>query len=255
MKKTIGLLLLLFLVCTAASADTITFQNGVNGYSGNVDACIRSESGRQNYNYGTSTDIAVGWELADAEFVGFSQWSFSGIPSGLTIEEAKLGMYCRDAQGTEDRTIHVYAMTSNITNMGTGNSRPATSGEVCWNYLAYDTATWGGGTTNGPVSGTDYTPTYGSSLTISVSDEGGYVEFDVTAIVNAWYTGALSNYGFILRDGAWDDNETRVNLSSADTDLGSDYLPYLEITYTPEPATMALLLAGGGLAILRRRTR
>jgi hypothetical protein len=256
MKKAIGLMMVLAIVCTAASAETVTFQKGENGYSGNTDSYIRAESIYRNH--GAAMDISLGWEDTGAgqEFVGFSHWDFGSVPSGLTITSAKLGLYARHVEGTVDRTISVFAMTQPI-DMGDKISANADEGQVCWYFRACDVSDWGGGSHAGPVAGSDYTTTYGSSLVISTSDQGSYVEFDVTDIVNAWYTGALTNYGFVLREVDPVAN-TRTNFSSADDiDTDGDTLimyPYLEIEYTPEPATMGLLLIGG-LAILRRRSR
>jgi len=263
MKRVVGLVMVLGIVCSPAWAQEtlVRFEKGLNGYDGLVDGGIRSEAGRQTYNYGASSDISVGWELEDAEFVGFSQWKdifgsgANQVPLGATIVSAELGLTLRAAQGTEDRIITAYAMTREITDMGSGASNPAAAGEVCWSYLAYDTTMWGGDTTHGPVQDADYTTNHASSLTINVaSDNGITVSWDVTDIVNDWYTGALPNYGFLLRDGAWADNETRSNFSSAETSNTGD-LPFLKITYepVPEPATMGLV-ALGGLALLRRRS-
>ncbi|MBN1556475.1 MAG: DNRLRE domain-containing protein [Phycisphaerae bacterium] len=245
--------MLVMLVCSVASADTITFQNGVGGYSGLVDGSARSESGREKYNFGAYSQVNVGWEAAGQELVGFVDFtnSINQIAAGQTITSAKLGMYlvsAEDQNSVGDRTISAFAMLKSL-NMGTKVASDAAAGEVCWYELARHQTKWGNDTSNaGPVSGMDYTTTYGGSLVINPSQNGSYVEFDVTSIVNAWYTGALTNRGFLLRE-VDEVNRTRVNFGSSE---GSS-TPYLTVTYTPEPATMSLLLLGGA-ALLKRRS-
>jgi hypothetical protein len=146
-----------------------------------------------------------------------------------------------------ERTVNVYAMTTEIPDMGGNTGGQAAAGEVCWNYLEYDTVSWSG---NGPVAGTEYTTTHGASATIADGSVATTIKWNVTDIVQDWSNG-MANYGFILRGDDWAGDDNRHGFFS--NDCGTNDLPYLKVTYTPEPATMTLLLSGGGLALLRRK--
>ncbi|MBN1555146.1 MAG: PEP-CTERM sorting domain-containing protein [Phycisphaerae bacterium] len=259
MKKTIGLLLLMLVavVCSSASAEVISIRFGESGVTdgGLVDSTIRAENGRENYNYGASSTIATGWENSTDELIGFSQWKNifgSGanlIPYGSTITNAILGMVVDSTSGSGDRNVNCYAMTTEITDMGNKNSQPAAAGEVCWNWRAYNTVAWGG---DGPQAGVDYTTVGGQTVNIPYGTTTT-ISWTVTDIMQSWSDGA-DNYGFILRGDAWSGTNTRTGLNSYEAS-NPEYAPFLKVWYeeVPEPATMTLLLAGGGIALLRRR--
>ncbi|MBN1943405.1 MAG: DNRLRE domain-containing protein [Phycisphaerae bacterium] len=246
------------MLTSVVSAAEVLIRFGEGGVSdgGLLDSAARSENGRENYNYGASQAINTGWETSTDELIAFSHWTNifgSGanlVPLGSTINKAELMMVVKGTSGTGDRTVNVYAMTTQITDMGDGDSRGAESGEVCWNWRAYDTVAWGG---DGPVAGTDYTITGGASLTIPAGMTTT-ATWDVTDIVQAWSDGT-ANYGFILRGDAWNDSDTRTDFWSYEAE-DSGNVPVLKIYYEqiPEPATMSLL-ALGGLGVLIRRKR
>jgi hypothetical protein len=250
MKRTIGLLILVAVMCSPVLAETITFQNNVGAYDGGVDAGIRQE--HIYYNYGASESVSTGWETEELiSFYRFDDMFGSAayqLPAtGMTITGAKLKLFVEGMDNpAESRTINASAMTLPI-DMGTKTGSNADEGQVCWYFRACDVSNWGGDSHAGPVAGTDYTTTDAASSTFGFSGTG-WVEWDVTAIAQAWYAGTLDNYGFVVRQ-ADDTYNRRVNFTATE---GGGNAPLLEITYTPEPTTMGLL-AIGGLAFLKRR--
>ncbi|MBN1943281.1 MAG: DNRLRE domain-containing protein [Phycisphaerae bacterium] len=256
MKRTIGLLMLVAIVCGPVWADTITFQNNVGTYDGGVDAGVRQE--KPYYNYGGSATCGSGWE--DQELITFFRFDdmFGSaayqLPAGQTITSAKLKLFVEGMDNpSESRTFNASAMTVPV-QMGTQNNYWASEGDVCYAYRAFSDYTpgqWnaGAGSSSGPVANADYTTTDAASATFGFSGTG-WVEWDVTEIVKKWYAGTLDNEGFIVRQ-ADDTHNRRVNFTMEE---GGGNAPALEITYVPEPATMSLL-ALGGLGVLIRRKR
>ena len=77
----------------------------------------------------------------------------------------------------------------------------------------------------------------------------GWVETDVTTLVEQWYDGTLDDsQGVVIFGDASQQAAYYLSSESASTDLR----PQLVIEYTPEPMTMSLL-ALGGVALIRRR--
>ena len=76
----------------------------------------------------------------------------------------------------------------------------------------------------------------------------GWIEWDVTDIVNGWLLGKAPNYGFRL-SGSGDYNY----LQSSEYATGAER-PELVIDYVPEPCTLALLILGAA-GLVRNRKR
>jgi len=245
------------------SADIITFKNGQDGYSGCVDGAARSEPGREVYNYGTSTSFTSNFEdESNQEFVSFIQFEdlfgagSNQISAGQTITDAKLYLYARGMQNAgTSRMVNAYAMLVGV-NMGTKNSQPADDGEVCWDARARNQVAWGGDMHNGPVSGMDYTLNHADRTAVSAV---GWVSWNVTDMVNDWYSNALANHGILIRGGE-STLQRRIDYCSTDwtttgkmgDPLDPTYFPYLEVTYVPEPVSL-ILLSLGGLVLAGRR--
>lgn len=90
--------------------------------------------------------------------------------------------------------------------------------------------------------------------TTTVTDtQDAWFWWDVTPAVEGWLDGSLANNGLLIvpKFGNGGNNWTVYQFGAAGD---GDIAPKLEITYTPEPATMGLLSLGG-LVLLRRRNR
>jgi hypothetical protein len=252
MKRTIGLLLLAMVMCSPVLADTITFQNNVGMYDGCSDNYMRSDYYYRNYGAAETLKVGIddGGSTTYQAMVKFTDLFGSAayqVPAtGQIIANAKLKVFVESVSNpSESYTLNTYALTLPV-DMGTTNNSNAATGESCWYQRAKDVSDWGGGTHNGPVAGTDYTTTDAASVTFSLSGNG-WVEWDVTAIVQKWYAGTLDIEGLLIAQPG-----SEVQYLAFTAEDGGGNAPALEITYTPEPTTMGLL-AMGGLALLRRR--
>ncbi len=93
--------------------------------------------------------------------------------------------------------------------------------------------------------------TVGDAVTTSVpATAPGWMSLDATNVVNNWLVGGQDNYGFRISMTGNGDNFLVSSDYVDDPTLRPELV--LDVTYTPEPATLALLMLGG-VAVLRRR--
>ena len=154
-------------------------------------------------NLSVSPDMASdGAERAIFEF-----GSLKGIPSGASVADARLSVWCN---GSDAEPIAVYGLT-----------RTFDGAQATWNSAANYVA-W-------TRPGGDYTTPSGAALPMDTADP--YVcEFDATAIVRNWTSSRSAEHGLLLKDR----NETSSNgfgsFSAGDT-VFPGRGPQLVVTY------------------------
>lgn len=113
---------------------------------------------------------------------------------------------------------------------------PCAQGCSGWDYLG------GGDSPYTDCNGTDHWGGDEVWATAVVPSSFGWMEWDVTALVQGWYAGSFSNNGLLIRDSEeqWhspclypDDNKFGAFFYSKEY-ADANYRPYLEITYVPE---------------------
>ncbi|MCD4825592.1 MAG: DNRLRE domain-containing protein [Phycisphaerae bacterium] len=239
-----------------AVADTVSFQQGVvndfsggSAYTGTEDNYTYSPTASQNH--GGNQTICV--RIADAAQGGMRttllRFDLTSL-AGKTITSAKLKLRAYTTTHTAtDISLHAIVAANKDWVEGTTASGTQ-AGSSCWSHAQYSTSAWAGGSNGCGVVGTDC----GTAIdTVPTAPASGAVdEWDITdattiALMNTWITSHDDNAGFVLKCATgW--------AAYRSSEYGTvSARPELEITYTPEPATMTLLLLGLPLALRRRR--
>ncbi|MCD4824315.1 MAG: DNRLRE domain-containing protein [Phycisphaerae bacterium] len=223
MKKTIILTMLVAMVALPASsvmAAEITIQPGAEG----KDTYSRGDT--PDTNYGDSSGLKLMDYGISYRYRSFIQFDLSGIPAGQTIDSVTLSLYKYGHYGTVVVDATLYQITES------------------WDEstLTYNDE-----------------PSYGSTAIASRSMTGGetngwktWEDTNLTSLVQDWYDGTTTNYGLVLRVQTNIGN-SNIAFYSSDYTTDASLRPKLDVTYTPEPATMTLLLLGLPLALRRRR--
>ncbi len=225
--------------------DSVTYQQGADGYAGCADTYMSSRVGRENYNYGITTTNIIGAETTNRYFRALQRWDLTAL-AGNTISAATLSLYNSDSgTTTQSGTVQAYAVLPANTGwvQGTKNAATAGAGEACWNYKLYDTTAWAGSVGCG-TSGTDYNATQlgSGNWTDGVA---GWIDIALTAsVVNGWIAGA--NDGILLRAATeWSNGYFMLFVSAEGTAANR---PKLALTYAATPA-------GGNLPVLDHHRR
>jgi hypothetical protein len=217
------------LVAMAAArgdAATISFQNGVDGYT---------EADNRSFTYdGLVGSDTIRVDLPNAaQPAGSYAWIFFGdilgagaVPEGATITGATLQGWVDNPFGSAT----VARLLGDIAN------RPADFGAAAGTFYEDDPAE------------TD-SASHAACATGSLCDPPLPIEWDVTAIVQAWANGD-ANFGFVLVPETTDGG----GLVGTDSTTSPTLRPILTVTFAevPEPGAVALLAAA---ALMWRGTR
>ncbi|GHC01655.1 DNRLRE domain-containing protein [Cerasicoccus arenae] len=209
----------------SGESGTLNFQQDQNGYHSTVWATIDGSSPLSRitdghiYAFGQpQSSVAKAGLIRFEEIIGDS---LKQLPtSGATIDTAVLHLYMKSQWGSAPQTFTAYPLLKDW------NSTDST-----WNYRAYDggspTAYWGNSSASspGPIADIDYDSSLGSEGIFTSISNDNWVTVDVTDIVQAWYSGSISNHGLVLfGDNTYDGLKGRDG--SYDT-----FSPRLEVTY------------------------
>jgi len=157
-------------------------------------------------NRGGENNVIVGQDNGSNTEHALVQFDLSSLPAGSTITGATLRLNAFRENGGANWNIDVHRVTEAWTEMGSNWNQP--NGTLPWS---------GGG-------GGSYDPAVEASLP---GDAIGWFEWDVTALVQAWYGGTHPNHGVILVP----DSPAKRNDTLFDSREGANP-PELVITYT-----------------------
>jgi hypothetical protein len=231
------------LAAAGAQAATVSFQDGLNGYEGNLSRVLAkgAANGTPTGFASTATlDLQTNRYPRNAE----TQWLLRfddlfgalGVPAGATINSASLRLF------TKDSTVGTVSAHQMLTNWDRTSS---------WNSL------------NGGINpGVDAVALADDALT-GLADEA-YAVFDVTSSVTAWANGA-ANFGWAFLIDSLDNWDVQTDMyRNAAPALLAARRPLLSIDFTPAattspvPLPAAVWLLGAAMcglgAVARRQT-
>ncbi|MFI5405399.1 MAG: DNRLRE domain-containing protein [Nitrososphaerales archaeon] len=162
------------------------------------------KSGNKNTNEGANEVLSIQSTGSHRSLVTFNQTAIEKAVADLSVLNATLRLYIEDNANnwsSNGRTIDVHRLSADWTQgngWNTGNNIRGTGSGITWN-CAIDTninnqqpncsPQWNGGT---------FVPTTTDSILITNGLEGQFIEFDVTADVQA-FLDVTANYGWIIK--------------------------------------------------------
>lgn len=164
-------------------AQEVTLQQGLNGYAGVDETWINFYD--PNLNFGSDTKLLVlgGSENAKA----LVRFDLSSIPAGAVISSATLSLYNHSHQADiNGGTVSVNPV-----------SKPWAENQATWN-VSSSGVNWA---TPGMQAGVDYATDLDTTITVDTAINV-WRNFDVTAMVRRWASGAAGNNGFVIRSAA-----------------------------------------------------
>jgi len=184
------------------------------------------------------------------------RFDLASLPAGYAVQSATLTLYSRFENGEGNpnaATMSLWRVTQpwleteatwNDRDWGANhaNDSPGPGDDHPWANPGGDFVGTTGVRNTNPYATSNYAPP-GENLPVT---------WDVTTLVNEWYTGLHDNDGLLLESESYNS----LSFWSREYDDGVHgagyWSPKLDVTLTPEPGTL-LLLALGGAAIMRRR--
>jgi hypothetical protein len=210
MKKLLLIIFICLVFTTKVWATTITFQDGVNGYSGTTDNWISNSSADNNYGTLDELDVANNWYSNIFQvFIRFDLSSLTGITS---VSSATINLLC---YGTASNSYYIQPARL-LRNWGELTST--------WNkYDGVNSWTSGGADSQGNDRNAFATGSPGPSV-------GDWISIDVTSDVNDMLVNSTANYGRVLVDLSGVSGDLRQFRSRENATPANR--PYITITYT-----------------------
>ncbi len=254
--------LLALAACGAAraGATSISFQNGVNSYTGTGDTTIGP--GTPDTNYGTSAELDIYDQGPTNLFQDLIRFDLTSVASGTIVTGATLTLTqvaSYDAQSVIN-SLYVVAAAD----------KSWTESSATWDNLDQSVPTPWAGATPGLKSPNDYDAT--NPVATAASPYVGVVGYDVRpsgpgltmtftlnasgiAAIQDWINTPGDNSGFFMRQPDVS-NSIDVFASSNSSVVSLRPLLTLDVIVVPEPASCVLFgLATVGLLLAARRRR
>src|SRR5574341_2123441 len=185
---------------------TVSFQDGVGGYTGTRDTKLLS--GSPTTNYGTATGLEIDGSPDNSSLVS---WDLTSIPSGSIIQSVDITV---NVTNTSTEVYEFYEM-----------KRPWVEGAATWNQYASGLSWQVAGADGSGDRGSTVLGALTSSITglqtISLNASG-------VAMVQSWVDNPSSNHGFIILDY---NNSNGLDFSSREKGTAS-LRPKLTVTYS-----------------------
>jgi len=256
------ILLTVVFFTSLAQADSVTFQQGISGYSGTTDTWL----GYNDYteNFGNDWDIHVRHDTYGSadDRVTLIKFNLSSLPANAVITSASLSLLYYDDWniGSNDHlTVTATRMLRSWTEGAGGKDANRTGASWYYRFAYPDITQWYNGGARG--NNQDRLTDADASVTLYNLDSYAWATFSgsgITASVAYWYANPAQNFGWVLDYSSYSDSMDGALFHSSEYSTSpADYMwrPKLQIAYSiiPEPMMAGLLMLGA--AILRRRRK
>lgn len=188
------------------------------------------------FNYGESSQIALGFDAASQGVRGMIKFDLSAIPSDAYIISALLRVYCESELNSTDRTLFVYRfLVEWFEGVSNGAAPGGGQDATTWNHrnangsVAWASGAGGGSAGNGVESAS---PETGS---VSITGTGAYFDVNVAVDVQNFVDGTHTNYGWWLRGNAIASSAKFLSSSESATEA---FRPQLIIEYSSNTVTL-----------------
>lgn len=200
------------LTLTYRKETVVSFQDGVNAYSGTTDTKIKADA--TSSNFGTSTYLELDG-LPD--YAALIKWNLSSIPPGKTVKSVQINLYIGD---TSYDIYEVYSMKRNWTETGATWSQFAAGSP--WEVPGAGGANDRGATVLGTFVGA-VSPVAAIGERIIQLNAAGIAQ------VQSWIDSPSTNYGFIICD--YSEATDGINIASSEGGATIYQRPKITITY------------------------
>lgn len=223
-------------------AGSHTFQQGAEDYRGCADAYV--DGAHPQDNYGASPTLLVGQNHARSALLRFDLQS---VPPSSVVQQARLSVYVTEQSGAQGVELQAYSLL-----------KPWTDDKVTYQRASREQA-WH---TEG-IAGAGVDLAAEPEDSVSLSDGGQWVTFDVTQLAQAWIAHPSENLGVALKLAGSGAGECA--LAAAEWPDDPTLRPKLELEWTttgpaptvgaptiePYPAATPTLMSGEGTAVPR----
>ncbi len=229
MKKLILLIITILILSSHVHADTVTFQDGLSGYTGTTDTSIHGNAGEATTNYGTDTTVGIQTESANYLNYGLLKFDLSSIPSNASVSSAVLSVYLNTTGSSGDKTLSAYRVFKGWNESQATWNIWTTSNN--WGTAGAKTIDDGGSDNSGNGTGADRKSTAAGTVVISAFQSSGFVDITITSLVQSWVDTTAANNGMML---SFPDSQggTDAWTFSSSENATSANRPKLVVTYT-----------------------
>jgi hypothetical protein len=142
------------------------------------------------WNRGAEATLSAGDNAASGlgTVRGAIRFDLSGIPASATIKTANVSLYQMGQSDTNTQTLNAHYLTRDWA-QGTGMGSATGDGATWLTYDGANNWTAAGGDFNGAASGSATAP----------NSTASWVDWDLTALTQAWVNTLVNNYGVIIK--------------------------------------------------------
>lgn len=222
-------MLMCAVVQSVLSQTQVTFQEGLNGYTGTTDTTIFRDAATNAL--GGTVAILVG-ATGSSDRRGLLRFDLSSIPQNAEVSNAVLTLRV-DAQGSAAQASDVFmihpllkdwgegvAVAGQANGTGSGFGAAAGSGDATWNSNHHNQSTW-------TTPGGDFDPSLSSEAQIA-SQTLVFQSTAVAAAVQQWVSDPSRNFGWIITGN---ENGARNARRFTSSEGAQARRPQLQVTY------------------------